>query len=466
MIDSFVLFLRLSAGLGTILLVGYALVVLLLPRDSTFTSLERLAFAFGLGCLGLSLWMLLLGWLQVPLALLSIAAPWLLLVLPALWLAGRRGWLPAEVATARRLTQTVLTLGRGAGFSRSEQVLLLLLTLALVFAALRAGLYPFWAWDELATWGLKAKAFYLARGIDLSRLDAHNYYPNLVPLLLTYLYLWVGGINEPLGKLLFPLCGAGTLILFYCFLRRLDLERSMALAITLFLFLNGATFLTHFFIAYADLMLTWYHLAAAGLLYLWSKDAAPPGSAAIITCCCGGMAWSKYEGWPLVLILVLAAVLTLLWLRPPRFGSKIGRVLLMGMGGWFISLPWRQFVHFHGWEVGLDHVGGFYSHQLVQGAGLVLKALIWIPYFGLLWPAIILSLILSGRALLKTPVLFLALLVAGNLAAVVLAFAIVPTSAAEFPLYVRATVDRLLLHVAPSCALALSLPLAPPPTSK
>jgi hypothetical protein len=460
MIDSLVVLLRLAAGLFSLLLAGYALVVLLLPGRSTFAALERLALSLGLGCLGLSLWMLLLGWLQVPYALLTVAAPWLLVMLPALGLAGRRGWLRADGAALRRLAATLLTLGAKAGFSRVEQLFLLLLLLALAFAAARAGLYPFWAWDELATWGLKAKAFYLARGLDLSRMDAHNYYPNLVPLILTYLYLWLGGISEAWAKLLFPLAGASALSLFYCFLRRLELVRATALAATAFLLLNGATFLTHLFIAYADLMLTWYHLAAAGLLYLWLAEAAPPGSAALITCCCGGMAWCKYEGWPLVLILVLAAVLSLLWLRPARGGAKIGAALFMGLGCWLISLPWRQFVHFQGWEVGLDHVGGFYVHQLYGGGWLVLKALVWIPYFGLLWPAIILSLVLAGRSLWQTPVLFLALLVAGNLAAVVLAFAIVPTSPAEFPLYVRATVDRLLLHVAPASALALSIPLA------
>ena len=71
--------------------------------------------------------------------------------------------------------------------------------------------------------------------------------------------------------------------------------------------LNGATFLTHFFIAYADFPLTYYQLGAAGLLYLWLRGEAPAGSGPLIICMCGGMAWSKYEGWPLVLITFLAA---------------------------------------------------------------------------------------------------------------------------------------------------------------
>ena len=108
------------------------------------------------------------------------------------------------------------------------------------------------------------------------------------------------------------------------------------------------------------------------------------------------MAWSKYEGWPLVLITFLAAGLTLLWLRPPQLLKRLASLTLMGLGSWFFTIPWRLFVSWRGIEVGSDHIGGFYLHQFLQGIWPVLKALIWVPYFGLLWPAIFLSFILAG----------------------------------------------------------------------
>ena len=55
--------------------------------------------------------------------------------------------------------------------------------------------------------------------------------------------------------------------------------------------------------------------------------------------------------------------------------------------------------------------------------------------------------------------LFLALFVGGNLAAIILAYAVAPTGVAEFPAYVRATLDRLLLHLTPTAALLLALSL-------
>ena len=61
MIESVVLLLRLAAGLGSIEVAGYALLLLVLPRQSRFTPLERLTFAFGLGSFGITMWMLLLS---------------------------------------------------------------------------------------------------------------------------------------------------------------------------------------------------------------------------------------------------------------------------------------------------------------------------------------------------------------------------------------------------------------------
>jgi hypothetical protein len=49
--------------------------------------------------------------------------------------------------------------------------------------------------------------------------------------------------------------------------------------------------------------------------------------------------------------------------------------------------------------------------------------------------------------------------VGGNLLGIILAYAVAPTAAAEFPAYVRATLDRLLLHLTPVAALLLVLGL-------
>ena len=54
-----------------------------------------------------------------------------------------------------------------------------------------------------------------SRGLDLTCIDAHNYYPNLLPLLLSYLYFALGQVNDSLVKVIFPLWGALLLGLLY-----------------------------------------------------------------------------------------------------------------------------------------------------------------------------------------------------------------------------------------------------------
>ena len=93
------------------------------------------------------------------------------------------------------------------------------------------------------------------------------------------------------------------------------------------------------------------------------------------------------------------------------------------------------------------------THQMFQAVGFLLSELANPFYFGVLWPAALLALILTWRRLWRGPVLFLALFLAGNLLAILLAYALAPTSAAEFIQYVRATMDRLLLHITPVAAL-------------
>ncbi len=451
--------LALAGGLASLTAAGYGLLLALLPQPEDLTPTERVALGFGLGPLALSFWMLALSQLQIPFSLGAVAGPGLVPLGMALLAPSRRRLAAADAGRLGRLPRSLARQVRDCGRPGLAVLCGALLGVAFLYAGLRATLYPLWAWDALATWGLKAKVFYLHRAVYLGNIDAHNYYPNLTPLTLTYLYLWLGGVKDWLGQGLFPCWGAALLLLYGSLLRRLGVSWLGAWGAAAFVLWNGTTFIVHLYIAYADLALTYYTLAVAGLLLLRLAGRAPRGALLLIALGGAGMAWSKYEGWPLALIVLVAAYLTLLWLRPAgalREAVAWGGVL----AAIFVSmLPWRLFVRGLGIDVGSDHLLGFFPEQLAQGLYYVGRALIWPPYFGLFWPAVGAALIWQGRTLWRSPQLFPALLLAGSLAATVLAYAVAPTSAAEFPLYVRATVDRLLLHVVPAVGLILAAPL-------
>ena len=265
MIEGALLLARLVLGMLAVAAVGWGLLAGLLPRPESSSPLERGALGFGLGALVITLWMLAITWLGFRFSLPLVLGP--PLALSGLALASALKKAPFSAWLARPTWPW-----RGW-----DWVFLALLALFFAFAALRAGLYPMWSWDALATWGLKAKAFYLGRGLDLSRLEAHNYYPNLVPLLLSYLYLCMGGVHDHLVKLVFPVWGGLTLVLLYCLLVRLGLSRRPALGVTTFFALNGTVFLTHLYLAYADLTLAFYALAGVGLTFRWMREEASWG---------------------------------------------------------------------------------------------------------------------------------------------------------------------------------------------
>jgi hypothetical protein len=452
MIESASSLIRLLLGLGTVFFLGYAWLTLLIPQPRDFTFGERAAFNFGVGALGLTVWMLALTWGGIPFGLGLILGPPLALTI--IFLLTPRG---------RALVSQDL---RGLHFSPGvklggwDWLFVGLLVALFIYVLPRATLYPMWAWDAVATWGCKARIFYASRGLDLTCIEAHNYYPNLIPLLLSYLYFCLGQINDALAKAVFPLWGALLLTLLYSLARRLGLGRRQALGLTAFLALNGTVFIVHLYIAYADLSLAFYTLGGAGLLYLWLADAAPRGSLLVSACFIAGMAWCKYEGPPLAATLILAAALTLAWLRPAHWLRRLSclSVPLAGLIAGY--LPWRLFAVQQKLEIGADHIQSFYPQQLAKAVVYLLGGLAEPFYFGFIWPALALALIFAGKRLWRSPRLFLALFVAGNLAATILAYAVAPTAAAEFPAYVLATLDRLLLHLTPVAALLLALGLA------
>jgi hypothetical protein len=451
MIETAVTLLRLLLGVGAVFFLGYALLTLLILRPRDFTCLERAAFCFGVGVVVLTVWMLALTWWGAPFSLGRILSPPLALAV-ALLLAPRGRRAVQEDVRAFRVRLPM-------ALSGWDWLFLGLLGLVFLYALPRAALYPMWAWDAVATWGSKARVFYAARGLDLTCIDAHNYYPNLVPLILSYLYFALGQVNDYLVKAIFPLWGALLLGLLYSLAARLGLSRRLALGLTAFLALNGTVFIVHLYIAYADLPLAFFTLGGAGLLYLWLADAAPRGSLTLTACFLAGMAWCKYEGPPLAATLILAAALTLIWLRPAGWLRHLGQLSVPLAGLVAGYLPWRLFAMQQKLEIGADHIQSFYPHQMVQAVSYLLTGLLNPFYFGFLWPALALALVLAGKRLWRSPMFFLALFVGGNLLAVILAYAVAPTSAAEFPAYVRATLDRLLLHLTPVAALLLALGL-------
>ncbi|MBM3705816.1 MAG: hypothetical protein FJW66_04745 [Actinobacteria bacterium] len=100
----------------------------------------------------------------------------------------------------------------------------------LIFAAFTAVvfftfLFPVRFWDAISCWSLKGRAFFIDGGISPffaghSYEFAHLSYPLYISLAQTWVYIWLGQINETLVKIIFPLFYLSLIFIFYHLFRK------------------------------------------------------------------------------------------------------------------------------------------------------------------------------------------------------------------------------------------------------
>jgi hypothetical protein len=109
-------------------------------------------------------------------------------------------------------------------FKIIEITLLTLILFQIVTSIFIAIIFPVRFWDAITCWSFKGRAFFLDKNI-YDFYNKHSYefshpsYPLLLPFLQTYLYFYMGVLNENLMKILFPIFYISLLIVNYSFLR-------------------------------------------------------------------------------------------------------------------------------------------------------------------------------------------------------------------------------------------------------
>ncbi len=186
--------LPLLAGLGLVLLVGWSLAGLVGGRGGL-----RLLSAWPLGVSLLTGWMWLLAVGGIAWSWGSIGLPLLLGAGLLCWVQWRRAGCPPVRIRFPRLTWHWAHMGG------------LLIGLLVAAVLIQALLLPFTDRDTWRAWGLKGQAFYLDGDLaPVLRMyhqeDLHHPgYPPAQPLVQTWLYLMLGGLDERLVKVIFPL---------------------------------------------------------------------------------------------------------------------------------------------------------------------------------------------------------------------------------------------------------------------
>jgi hypothetical protein len=172
---------------------------------------------------------------------------------------------------------------------------------------------PHGGWDAWAIWNLHAR--FLFHGSPLWRemftpllAWSHPDYPLLLPAGIARLWAWLGDVRLCVPQAVAAAFTMGSAAMLFCGLQALATRRS-ALAGTAVL-LCTPSFIAFGAMQMADVPLAFLYVATLTLYLLLVRGRGPAGLAVLTGAMLGMTAWTKNEGWSLVMALPLAAALT------------------------------------------------------------------------------------------------------------------------------------------------------------
>lgn len=323
----------------------------------------------------------------------------------------------------------------------------LLLGAVLVAATVRSLLVPEGGWDAFSHWGLRAQAFAQA-GTIVDAHSEHEYYPPLVPLLEAWLYLHRGGVAIDLGKTIWALVGSAFALCLAWHLRLVIRSAWLAPYAATAIVLSTTALLDGFWSGQADLALTAELTLATLAVFQWQRS---PERVWLIQAGIFAAAASttKLEGGPRVAVVVVALLLEGLWCRRTRLAWP---VVVLAAAAAIGFAAWAAAAMRAGITPNAEHLGQFQPLAI----GSVVISLIAV--FGGLRAGGGLLIAVAAWALTAQELpRLLVLIVAGQLAATLLAFLVSDTSPA---LEVRTSATRLFEQFLPLALFAAAVGLS------
>ena len=411
----------------------------LVQGAGTLAEVVGLGWALGLALFTSTVFALYLGGV----ASHDAVAPALVLALAGVAVGAR------ALRTARRGDPSV----KDSGPSAVVTVGLGMAAVQVALAALAAVRSPLASFDAWSVWAFKARMFALGGPRpgyfrDPVTLHTHPDYPLNLPLAEAALFRVPGALGVTLAGLLGPACLAALLLLFYAGLARLHGRPVAALATgalscvpALSLQASGGD---------ADVPLAMYAGASALYLLLWWRGRRP-ADAVLMGLLAGGAAWTKKEGLPVALLLVLAFAAGEFLRRDAWLRARAWTMMWVILGAAALPLPWLLFTHvvhplgrdflpltpavFVAHAGRLPHIATFFVLQMLAFKNW---SLLWVALAGVLLLAAR-RLTLSGRGLL--------LLLLGQLGIYLLAF--VFSNWQPYAAHLQTSLDRLLVQTVP-----------------
>lgn len=295
--------LRLAGWLVVTVAIGWSVLSILFYRKPLLFLPEKIALSYCLGLGLVTIEMAALSVFRINFSISSITIWWLPVFLIGLFL---------DFKSKKTASPYKDPAGKDGRLSALEKFFIFGISFETCYAFFRALAKPLEAYDAVAIFALKAKAFYMAASIPLDFFKTlsdpvcHPEYPLLLPLAEAGLYTFLGTLNDLLVKIIFPLYFVAALVIFYFMARRFAARKS-TLLFTFFL-ASIPHFNEYATTGYADLVLALYYSASFFYLILGMRERRGQFLALSLLMSILGI-WTKTEGLMLALVnMVIAGV--------------------------------------------------------------------------------------------------------------------------------------------------------------
>jgi len=215
------------SSLGIPLTLGWGLLSVLMHGKNPFYFFERIFIALGLGWGMITLSMFYMSMMKInfsPVAVVLFAFALFLLVLT---LVGFKGQAAFSTFQLFHSGQGISPKVKGSNEWRPVAVLLMfLISFTVCFVFFRTLTMARDFWDHWAVWGFKSKIYFIHQMIPFEKFSEFRMvwgnwdYPHHVPLMETWIFLWLGYWNDQWSRMIYPLFYLGLLICLYAFFRR------------------------------------------------------------------------------------------------------------------------------------------------------------------------------------------------------------------------------------------------------
>lgn len=323
---------RLLASIISFVVIGWCVLDLFTLGRRAFHIPEKLALSFGIGLGAISLEMTICYLTRIPATLPVLVFPWLVIIMITSVIFRNRAAIVSDILFEGREVRPLII------------ILASCILVETVYVIFRAGIRPIESYDAIAIYAIRSKIFYLNGGIpgnyfsEIARLFPHPDYPLSIPLAETFVYMFLGDLNDRLVKVIFPLFYIGTLTVFYFSLRRM-MTRTVSLLFT-FILATIPQFCAYATNAYLDLPLAYYVLSSAVLLFMWLKDNSMKHCLAVSALMAGFAALTKNEG--LMYCVVNLLLIMIFVVRDRRRNIFEGAQYFLGYAAilLIVNLPW------------------------------------------------------------------------------------------------------------------------------